>query len=150
MAVIGGASSKDLDASIERCWALVADVANAASWQRGLELVEVVTSDEHGRPWVCDTVSDAKITKVRVRVQFEYAPPHRVTWSQLESDDLDWMRGSWELLDLGAGRTRATYALEVDPGPIGRFARRPLERLIRPLVVGGRPGELARALALGT
>jgi hypothetical protein len=60
------------------------------------------------------------------------------------------MRGSWELLALGTGRTRATYALEVDPGPIGGFARRPLERLIRPLVVGGRPGELARALALGT
>jgi hypothetical protein len=147
MAVMSGSACKDLDASIERCWTLVADVANAPSWQRGLELVEVVTRDEHGRPWVCDTVSDAKITKIRVRVQFEYEPPHRVTWSQLESDDLDWMRGSWELLNLGRDRTRATYALEVDPGPIGGFARRPLERLIRPLVVGGRPDELGRALA---
>jgi hypothetical protein len=150
MPVMSGSSSKDLDAPIARCWTMVADVANAPSWQRGLELVEVVSSDEHGRPSVCDTVSDAKITKVRVRVQFEYHQPHRLTWSQLESDDLDWMRGSWELLALGTGRTRATYALEVDPGPIGGFARRPLERLIRPLVVGGRPGELARALALGT
>lgn len=145
---MSGSSSKDLDVSIQRCWTLVADVASAPSWQRGLELVEMVTRDEHGRPSVCDTVSDAKITKVRVRVQFEYEPPRRLTWSQLESDDLDWMRGSWELLDLGAGRTRATYALEVDPGPVGGFARRSLERLLRPLVVGGRPHELARALAL--
>jgi len=125
-----------------------ADGPNAPSWQRGLELVEMVTRDRHGRPSICDTVSDAKITKVRVRVQFEYEPPQRLTWSQLESDDLDWMQGSWELLDLGAGRTRATYALEVDPGPVGGFARRSLERLLRPLVVGGRPHELARALAL--
>jgi hypothetical protein len=147
MSVLSGSASKDLDASIERCWALVADVANGPRWQRGLELVEVLSVDDQGRPLICDTVSDAKITKVRVRVQFEYTPPHRVSWSQLESDDLDWMRGSWELEDLGGGRTRATYALEVDPGPIGALARRPLERLIRPLVVGGRPGELARALA---
>ena len=146
---MSGSSSKDLDVSIERCWTLVADVANAPSWQRGLELVEMVTRDERGRPSVCDTVSDAKITKVRVRVQFEYEPPRRLTWSQLESDDLDWMQGSWELLDLGAGRTRATYALEVDPGPVGGgFAKRSLERLRRPLVVGARPHELARALVL--
>jgi hypothetical protein len=150
MPLIGGSSSKDLDAPIERCWALVADVLTAPSWQRGLELVEAVTLDEHGRPWVCDTVSDAKITKVRVRLRFEYEPPHRLTWTQVQSDDLDSMQGSWELLQLGTGRTRATYTLEVDPGPVGGFARRPLERLLRPLVVGGRPGELARALALSS
>jgi hypothetical protein len=148
MSLIGGSSSKDLDASIERCWTLVADVLKAPSWQRGLELVEAVTRDALGRPWVCDTVSDAKIAKVRVRLRFEYEPPHRLTWTQLESDDLDHMRGSWEFFHLSTGRTRATYALEVDPGPVGGFARRPLERLLRPLVVGGRPGELARALAL--
>jgi hypothetical protein len=148
MPVMSGSSSRDLLASIESCWALVADVARAPGWQRGLELVEVVTRDELGRPRICDTVSDAKMFKVRVRVQFEYEPPHRLTWSQLESDDLDSMRGSWELLDLGADWTRATYALEVDPGPVVGFARRPLERLIRPLVVGRRPDELARALGL--
>ncbi len=150
MPLIGGSSSKDLEASIERCWTLVADVLKAPSWQRGLELVEAVTRDEHGRPWVCDTVSDAKIAKVRVRLRFESEPPHRLTWTQLESDDLNHMRGSWELLHLSTGWTRATYALEVDPGPVGGFARRSLERLLRPLVVGARPGELARALALSS
>jgi uncharacterized membrane protein len=145
MPVLTGSSSAVLDAPIERCWRLVADVVNAPGWQKGLELVGVVERDEHGRPAVCDTVSDAKFFKVRTRVRFTYEAPRRLTWTQIESDDLDAMHGSWELEDLGQARTRVTYTLEVDPGPIGAFAR-PLERVIRPLVVGGRAKELARAL----
>jgi len=131
---------------IERCWALVEDVLSAPQWQRGLERLEVVERDQRGRPLLCDTISDAKITKVRCRVRFDYQPPRRLSWVQVQSDDLDSMEGSWELEDLGAGRTRVTYALAVDPGPIG-FLARPLERLIRPLVLGGRAEELATALA---
>ena len=101
---MSGSSSKDLDVSIQRCWTLVADVASAPSWQRGLELVEMVTRDEHGRPSVCDTVSDAKITKVRVRVQFEYEPPRRLTWSQLESDGCGAPGSFWTWARAGRGR----------------------------------------------
>jgi hypothetical protein len=146
MPVLTGSSSAEVEVPLQRCWALVQDVVSAPRWQRGLELVEVVERDEHGRPVVCDTISDAKITKVHCRVRFHYEQPHRLVWTQVQSDDLDSMRGSWELEDLGDGRTKATYALAVDPGPIG-FLARPLERLIRPLVVGGRAEELARALA---
>jgi uncharacterized membrane protein len=146
MPVLTGSSTAEVDAPIERCWAVVEDVVNAPRWQQGLELVGVVQRDEHGRPVICDTISDAKITKVRTRVRFDYEPPRRLTWTQIESDDLDSMRGAWELEDLGDARTRVTYRLEVDPGPIGMLAR-PLERLIRPLVVGPRANELARAVA---
>ena len=45
------------------------------------------------------------------------------------------MEGSWELEAIRAERTRATYTLAVDPGPVG-FLARPLERALRPLVVG--------------
>jgi hypothetical protein len=75
-----------------------------------------------------------------------YEPPRRLAWTRVQSDDLDAMDGSWELEDLGDGRTRATYRLSVDPGPVG-FLARPLERALRPLVVGGRAEELARAVA---
>jgi polyketide cyclase/dehydrase/lipid transport protein len=146
MAMLRGSSTAQADAGIERCWALAQDVEHAPEWQQGLESVEVLERDADGRPLICDTLSDAKFTKVRCRVRFEYEPPRRVSWTMVSSEDLDAMEGSWELESLGAG-TRVTYSLAVDPGPIGRFAR-PLERILRPLVVGRRAEELVRELDL--
>jgi hypothetical protein len=60
----------------------------------------------------------------------------------VESDDVDEMEGSWELRDAG-GRTHAVYTLAVDPGHVG-FMARPLEKALRPIVVGRRAEELAR------
>ncbi len=124
----------------------MADIERAPQWQRALARVEVVQRDEQGRALICDTVSDAKLTTVRCRVRMSYEAPRRLAWTQLESDDLASMQGSWELEELGPTRTRATYSLTVDPGPIGLLAR-PIERLIRPLVIGQQADELALALA---
>ena len=121
-------------------------MADAPRWQNGLDSVEVVERDDAGRPLVCDIVHDAKFTKVRVRIRVSYEPPRRLGFTRMESDDVDELDASWELQEVGAGRTRATYALSVDPGPVGMLAR-PLERALRPIVVGRRPEELARAVA---
>ncbi len=146
MTLLSGSSSADIDAPIERCWAVVEDVAGAPGWQNGLDSVDVVESDEAGRALVCDIVHDAKLTKVRVRVRVSYDPPRRLEFTRLESDDVEEMRASWELEELGPGRTRATYSLAVDPGHVGLLAR-PLERALRPIVVGRRAEELARVVA---
>jgi len=146
MAVLTGSCSAEVEFAIEDCWALVADIERAPEWQRTLEHVEVVQRDEQGRALICDTVSDAKVTKVRCRIRMSYEAPRRLRWTQVRSDDLDSMDGSWELEELGPARTRATYSLAVDPGRIGVLAR-PLERMIRPLVIGQQADELARALA---
>ena len=147
MPVLTGSASADLDAPIERCWAVVQDVATAPQWQHSLERVDVLERDEHDRAVVCDTVTDAKISKVHSRVRFSYRQPTLVSWTQFEGDDLDLMSGSWRLEDLGNGRTRVTYSIEVDPGPLGKFARGPIQRIVRALVVGSRPRELAKRVA---
>jgi ribosome-associated toxin RatA of RatAB toxin-antitoxin module len=145
MTVLTGSSSAEIDAPIDRCWAVVEDVAASPEWQNGLDSVTVVERDEAGRAIVCDIVNDAKFTKVRVRVRVSYDPPRRLTFTRLESDDVDKLEASWELEALGPGRTRATYELAVDPGHVGMLAR-PLERALRPIVVGRRADELARAV----
>jgi uncharacterized protein YndB with AHSA1/START domain len=145
MTLLSGSASGEIDAPIELCWAVVQDVADAPLWQRGLETIDVLERDAQGRPLVCDTVTDATFTKVRCRVLLSYQPPHQLTFTMVHSDDLDAMEGSWELDSLPSGGTLATFRLAVDPGPVGVFAR-PLERALRPWVVGGRPGELARAV----
>jgi uncharacterized protein YndB with AHSA1/START domain len=146
MTLLSGSSSAEIDAPIGRCWAVVVDVADAPRWQNGLESVDVAERDEAGRALVCDIVNDAKFTKVRARVRVSYDPPRRMAFTRVESDDVDELQASWELEELGPDRTRATYSLSVDPGHVGKLAR-PLERALRPLVVGRRPEELARAVA---
>ncbi|MGH2926916.1 MAG: SRPBCC family protein, partial [Solirubrobacteraceae bacterium] len=111
-----------------------------------LESVEVVQRDDAGRALICDTVTDARVTKVRCRVRVVYEAPRRLEFVRVSSDDVDELRGSWELAEVPGGRTTlVTYSMAVDPGPVGLLAR-PLERALRPLVVGGRPAELAEAV----
>src|SRR2546423_1153153 len=99
MPVITGSSTAEVAAPIERCWALVEDVAIAPQWQGGLVKMDVLERDEHGRPLICDALSDAKLRKVHTRVQFTYDGPTRLAWTMLEGD-LDSMDGSWQLEDL--------------------------------------------------
>ncbi|MEA2213674.1 MAG: hypothetical protein QOF83_3622 [Solirubrobacteraceae bacterium] len=148
MSMILGSCSAEVPFSIERCWALVADIERAPEWQRTLQSVEVRERDDRGRVLVCDTVNDVKLRKVRVRVRVEYDEPNRLRLCYVESDDLDDMDGGWDLERLGPERTRVTYSLGIDPGPIPRFARS-LERAIRPLVMGHQAEELERALSAG-
>ncbi|HWE13401.1 MAG TPA: SRPBCC family protein [Solirubrobacteraceae bacterium] len=147
MTVLSGSSSAEIDAPIERCWALIQALDEAPRWQTGLERVDVLERDDQGRPLVCDTVNDAKFTKVHCRVRVTYEPPHKLMVTRVESEDVDAMDASWELEELSDQRTQATYRLAVDPGPVPLLAR-PLVNALRPLVVGNRAAELARAVAL--
>jgi ribosome-associated toxin RatA of RatAB toxin-antitoxin module len=143
MAVLTGSSSAVADAPIDRCWALVEDVAIAPEWQGGLVQMDVLERDAQGRALVCDALSDAKLRKVKTRVRFTYEGPTRLSWTMVEGD-LTSMDGSWELEDLGDGRTKVTYALAVDPGSIPPFVRGPIEKAARAILVNGRADELAR------
>ncbi|HET9104073.1 MAG TPA: SRPBCC family protein [Solirubrobacteraceae bacterium] len=146
MTRLSGSCQADISYPIERCFAVAADVEHAPQWQRTLTALEVLERDSHGRPLVADTVNDARLRSIRCRVRFAYAPPHRVTWTMVSSEDLDGMDGGWELEAIGPDRTRVTYTLSVDPGPVGILAR-PLERAIRPIVMGHQAEELAREVA---
>ena len=146
MTVLSGSSSADIDAPLARCWEVVEALETAPEWQSGLERVDVIERDAAGRALVCDVVFDAKFSKVHCRVRVDYRAPHRLAFERVTSEDVDLMEASWELEELSAERTRATYHLAVDPGPVPLVAR-PLVKALRPLVVGGRAEELARAVA---
>jgi carbon monoxide dehydrogenase subunit G len=147
MAVIKGSSSTEVDAPLDRCWALVEDVAIAPEWQGGLDSMDAVERDAEGRVLVADAISDAKLRKVKTRVRFKYEAPTRLSWRMLEGE-LDSMEGSWELEDLGGGRTRITYSVAVDPGGhIPRLIRAPIEGAARAILVNGRANELAKRVS---
>jgi len=53
--------------------------------------------------------------------------------------------GWWKLEDLGGDRTRATYALEVDPGRmLGMLIRGPVEGQVREFLLGNAADGLKR------
>jgi uncharacterized membrane protein len=143
MPVIEGSSSTEITAPLERCWEVVEDVPSAPDWQGGLLTMEVLERDDRGRAIECEAVSDAKLRKVRTRVRFNYEAPTRLSWTMLDGD-LDSMEGYWLLEELRGGKTRATYGVAVDPGPIGLLARGPIERAARAILLNPRPKELAR------
>jgi ribosome-associated toxin RatA of RatAB toxin-antitoxin module len=142
MTLMQGTSEGDVDAPLERCWEVVEAIERSPEWQRGMESVSVLERDAQRRPSICEIVVDAKFTKLELRVTVAYDPPHRLTFAQLGSGSVARLEGSWQLSELGPERTHAAYTLALDPGKVGLMAR-PLERALRPVVVGQRPSELA-------
>jgi carbon monoxide dehydrogenase subunit G len=146
MGAMAGTASTEIDAPIEVVWAIVQDVESASAWQRGFNSIEAIERDGEGRATSCETVTDMKLKVFNARVRFEYDGPSRLSWVQ-ERGDLKSMTGSWQLEDLGSGRTRVTYALHADPGVLlSRFIKGALEEKLRGRLIDGRPAELkARA-----
>ena len=146
MAPLNGSSTAEIDAPLDDVWTLVEDVEQAPDWQGGLKAMHVLERDDQGRPTLCETESDAKVRTVKSIVRFRYDPPTVLRWSQ-EKGELKSVEGSWELVDLGQGRTRATYAIEADLGRmLGMMIRGPLVDLLRQMLAGARAGELKRTI----
>ena len=142
MSSLSGSAHAEIDAPIERCYEIAADVDNIADWQEGVTDVDVLERDGEGRPLVAEIHNDAKVRTVKVRVRFSYDPPHGLSWTQ-EKGDLKSLEGSWRFEPAGDGGTRATYTLDIDPGLVlGMLLRGPVEGRVRDMMVKARPEQL--------
>jgi uncharacterized membrane protein len=136
MGHIKGDRTVEIDAPIERCYEIAADVENATEWQGSLKDVEVLERDGDRRPVLVETESDAKVKSVRAVLRFSYEPPTGIRWVQ-EKGDTKSLEGWWSFEDLGDGRTRATYGLDADPGRmLGMLLRGPAESRVRDFLLG--------------
>jgi uncharacterized membrane protein len=137
MGNIRGEKSVEIDAPMERCFAIAADIEHAPEWQGSLKVVEVLERDAEGRALLAETQNDAKVRTVKTRLRFSYDEPTKITWRQ-EKGDVKSLDGWWTLEDLGGGRTRAAYGLDVDPGRmLGMLLRGPIEASVRDFLLGG-------------
>jgi uncharacterized membrane protein len=144
MALLTGDRTVEIDASIERCFEIAANVEAAPEWQGSLQDVEVLERDEQKRAALVETKSDAKVKSVRALLRFTYDEPTRIEWVQ-EKGETKSLRGWWEFEDLGGGRTRATYALETDPGRVlGMLLRGPMQGIVMDFLLGGAAEGLKR------
>jgi uncharacterized membrane protein len=137
MGTIRGERTVEVDAPVERVFEIAADIEHAPEWQKSLTDVEVLERDGERRAKSVETESNASVRTIRSRLRFEYEPLSAITWDQ-ERGDVKALRGWWHFEDLGGGRTRATYGLEVDPGRmLGLLLRGPAEGKVRDFLVGG-------------
>jgi uncharacterized membrane protein len=144
MGNITGERSVEIDAPIQRVFDIAADIEKAPAWQGSLKDVEVLERDGDGRPQVVDTVNDAKVKTVKTKLSFTYNSPTEIRWRQ-EKGDVKSLDGWWKLEDLGGDRTRATYALDVDPGRmLGLLIRGPVEGQVRDFLLGNAADGLKR------
>ncbi|MET0615691.1 MAG: SRPBCC family protein [Thermoleophilaceae bacterium] len=136
MGTISGERSVEIDAPMERCYEIASDINHAPEWQGSLKDVEVLERDGEKRALLVETESDAKVKNVKATLRFSYEPPTAIRWVQ-EKGDTKSLIGSWTFDDLGDGRTRATYALEADPGRLlGILLRGPAETKVRDFLLG--------------
>ena len=146
MGHLGGSASVEIEAPLEEVWAVVADVESAPTWQGGLDSITALEHDAEGRPTLVESKNDIKVRTVKSLVRFAYDGPTRLSWTQ-EKGDMKSVVGSWDLEDIGGGRTKATYNLDADPGRVlGMIIRGPVESATRAMFVNGRPGELKKRM----
>jgi uncharacterized membrane protein len=142
--LIKGDRSVEIEAPIERCFEIAANIEAAPEWQGSLQDVEVLERDDQKRATLVETKSDAKVKSVRALLRFSYDEPKRIEWVQ-EKGETKSLRGWWDFEDLGGDRTRATYALEADPGRVlGMLLRGPAEAAVRDFLLGGAADGLKR------
>lgn len=144
MGKITGSSSTEIEAPIAAAFAAAADVEASPRWQPEIKVSECLERDGDGNQVLVHMETDAKVRRLGSDLRFSYEVPNRVSWSQ-EKGDLKSVEGSWEFEDLGEGRTRATYWLEVDLGrTLGLLIRGPLVGVLKGQLVNGMPERLKR------
>jgi len=111
-----------IDASPQDCFDAITDYETFPDWQEAVEAVSVESRYDDGLAREVAFVVDAKVKKVRYRLEYSYEEPERIVWDYLDGDVRD-IDGEFRFDDQGDGTTLATYSVELDagvwmPGPI--------------------------------
>lgn len=150
MGTIEGSASTEIEAPIAAVFAAAADVEGSPRWQPEIKLADCLERDADGNQVLVQMETDAKVRRLASTMRFDYEEPGRIGWEQ-EEGDLRSVQGSWKLEDLGEGRTRATYWLEVDLGRVlGMVIRGPIVGVLRGQLVESMPGKLKRFVEGGS
>jgi ribosome-associated toxin RatA of RatAB toxin-antitoxin module len=149
MGSIQGSARAEIEAPIETVYAVAADGEGATRWQPEIQVAECLEHDGEANQLRVRIETETPIKRLISTLRYSYEAPGRISWTQVEGD-LKSVSGSWELEDLGDGRTRATYALEVDPGRmLGMAIRGPVTGMLRERMVESMPGKLKAFVEAG-
>jgi len=134
---LDGSSSIDINAPIEHCFAIIADVERAPAWQGSMRRATALEFDAQKRPVLVETEIHAIVADVTLWLRFDYCEPTGMRWTR-ERGDLKSLSGAWRLEKRDRGLTRATYTLEIGLNRtlalLRRGVRGPAETKVRDLL----------------
>ena len=111
----GASRSIVVNTSRERLFAVIGDYERYADFLPEVNWVKVVRREG-------DTVDVQYevnvIKKIHYTLRMKEEKPARVTWTFVEGEIMKDNRGQWVLEDLGGGKTKATYTIEMAVGPL--------------------------------
>lgn len=110
------------DAPIENVFKVLSDLESYPDFMTGVENVEIVESNGNNIKARYDL---NLVKKFAYTLDHVIEEPNKISWSLDSGDLLKKSDGSWELKDLGDGKTEVTYKIDVDfkvmvPGMISK------------------------------
>lgn len=150
MGKITGSSDAEIEAPIATTYAAAADIEASPCWQPEIKVSECLERDGDGNQLLVHMETDAKVRRLGSNLRFSYEKPRRISWVQ-EEGELKSVEGSWEFEDLGNGRTRVIYRIEVDLGrTLGLLIRGPLVSVLKAQLINAMPERLKRFVEEGS
>ena len=147
--MIRGERSTEIDARPETVFAVASDLERYPEWQDFLQRVSVRERDAAGHATLVQAEADAKVTALKIVLRVTRDEPRRVAWRS-EGGDVKAINGAFDLTAAGPGRTRATFALQVDPGfKLGLLLKGPVGDRLRDRVLDGMLGGLKQRVEHG-
>lgn len=112
-------------------FAVAAELGAYPEWATGVSAVEVIETDDAGRPKRARFEVDGYIKKISYELEYEYDEPHRMSWNAIPGPDIKAMEGYYEFNRRDDDGTEIVYALRVEPAfVVPGFLRRQAEKQI--------------------
>ena len=134
--------SARISADPQACFDALTAYETLPVWQSVVREAVVVERDDRGRGRVVEYEVDARITRVRYRLELLYEEPTMIDSRYLGGDFAE-MHGVWRLQPAAGGTCDASFDLSLDPG---RSVPAAVRRMLAEIVVRGTLRDLARHL----
>lgn len=127
---------------------VAADLEQYPDWAAGVKEVEVLETDERGRPLRARFVIEAMIKELSYVLVYDWSnAPERMVWEAEPNKDIEELAGSYQFEQLEDGGTSIVYMLRVQTGfKVPGFLRKQAEKQLIGAALRGLRG---RAEAMG-
>lgn len=99
------------DVDIEKLYNTIVNYQDYPDFVDGVDEIEVLKSDASG---ALVRYSLNLIKEISYQLKMKHEKPHKVSWTFDSGDLFKTNSGSWQLKDLGKGKTEVTYSIDLD------------------------------------